>query len=141
MNAVNDGLFFLDTAYVLALLNRHDRFHEAARRWAPRLRAAREVWTTYAVLIEIGNALSRSNRLQAVAFIRASYTTINMRVVEVDTPLLERALNLFASRADKTWGLTDCISFIVMQEHSLSDALTSDDHFRQAGFRPLLLDG
>ena len=51
-----------------------------------------------------------------------------------------RALALYRDRADKTWGMTDCISFVVMRDHNLSDALTADRHFAQAGFAPLMLD-
>ena len=53
---------------------------------------------------------------------------------------IAKAFALFEARTDKEWGMTDCISFTVMQERGLLDALTSDDHFRQAGFRALLLD-
>ena len=41
-------------------------------------------------------------------------------------------------RSDKSWSLTDCISFVVMGEHGITDALTGDRHFEQAGFRALL---
>lgn len=41
---------------------------------------------------------------------------------------------------DKEWGMTDCISFVVMQDMGIIDALTTDDHFRQAGFRALLIE-
>lgn len=43
------------------------------------------------------------------------------------------------SRADKAWSLTDCISFSVMTERRLSDALTADHHFEQAGFRAVFI--
>ncbi len=45
---------------------------------------------------------------------------------------------MLARRLDKDWSLTDCISFAVMQERSLTEALTSDHHFEQAGFTALL---
>lgn len=92
---------------------------------------------TEAVLIEVGNALSAVNRVAAVQFIEQCYSTANLRVVSVDTPLLTRALRLYR-RPDKTWGLTDCISFIVMQDQGLTDAVTADEHFIQAGYRALL---
>lgn len=57
----------------------------------------------------------------------------------VDTTLLKRALQLYTARADKTWGLTDCISFVVMQDQKLTEAITADQHFVQAGYRALLL--
>jgi predicted nucleic acid-binding protein len=46
----------------------------------------------------------------------------------------------YRARADKAWSLTDCISFVVMSEHGLSEALTADVHFEQASFRALLRD-
>ncbi|WP_225893949.1 hypothetical protein [Atlanticothrix silvestris] len=52
--------------------------------------------------------------------------------------MLIRALQLYNERPDKTWGLTDCISFVVMWEQGLTDAVTADIHFVQAGFRALL---
>jgi predicted nucleic acid-binding protein len=131
--------FFLDTAYVLALLNPNDIYNQQARAMLPAMHSAREVWITEAVLIEIGNALSRSNRVAATAFINSCYVTPNVKVVSVDTPLLRRALKFYNNREDKDWGLTDCISFIVMIDQDLKEALTTDEHFQQAGFKAKLL--
>jgi hypothetical protein len=52
--------------------------------------------------------------------------------------MLDRGLTLFSRRPDKEWSLTDCTSFVVMQQERLTDALTTDHHFEQAGFRALL---
>jgi predicted nucleic acid-binding protein len=98
----------------------------------------RSIWVTEAVLLEIGDALAREQRAFAAAFIEQCYRTPNLRVVSVATPLLQRALAIFQARPDKTWGLTDCLSFVVMQDHELTDALTTDGHFTQVGFRALL---
>lgn len=130
--------FFLDTAFVQALLNRRDQYHAQAKALLPRLRHAREIWVTEAVLVEIGNALSSLDRLAAVRFIEECYKTINIHVITVDTQLFRRALLLYRDRPDKGWGLTDCISFVVMEEHGLRAAMTTDDHFRQAGFQVLM---
>jgi hypothetical protein len=62
------------------------------------------------------------------------YTTI----VGFSEPLFQAALDLYARRPDKGWSLTDCTSFVVMQRDGLTDALTGDHHFAQAGFVPLL---
>jgi predicted nucleic acid-binding protein len=131
--------FLLDTFFIQALLNKHDAYHEHARDLLPFVRDAREVWVTEAVLVEVANALSVSNRAVAVAFIRQCYETPNMHVVSVDEALLAKALNLYEARRDKTWGLTDCISFVVMDQQSIVDALTADTHFVQARYRALLL--
>jgi uncharacterized protein len=133
------GRLFLDTAFVLALLDRRDDLHEAAKELLPLLHRVQEVWTTEAVLIEIGNALARSNRQGALRFIESCYSTANIRVVSMDADLVKRAYKLYSARPDKTWGLTDCVSFIVMGENEINEALTSDEHFEQAGFRRLLV--
>ncbi|WP_375476363.1 type II toxin-antitoxin system VapC family toxin [uncultured Nostoc sp.] len=131
---------FLDTVFIQALLNARDQYHIKARTLLPRVQSALEVWVTEAVLIEVGNALSAFNRTAAIRFIQQCYQTPNMCVVSVDTQLLNRALHLYQSRLDKTWGLTDCISFIVMQEQGLIIAATADQHFVQAGYQALLLE-
>ncbi len=131
---------FLDTAFIQALLNPRDDYHNQAKQLFPRIRAASEVWITEAIFAEVGNALSVFNRNGAVQFIQQCYRTDNIKVVSVDTALMMQALALYQSRSDKTWGLTDCISFVVMQQRNLSDAVTGDRHFVQAGFRALMLD-
>ena len=131
---------FLDTAFIQALLNPRDDFHNQAKQLFPRIRAATEVWITEAIFTEVGNALSAFNRAGAVQFIQQCYRTDNIKVVSVDTELLMKALELYQSRSDKTWGVTDCISFVVMQQQNLTDAATGDRHFVQAGFHALMLD-
>src|SRR5438067_10646422 len=101
--------WFIDTAFVQALFNRADQYHDRARRWVPLVQAASELWTTEAVLVEVGNALSAGNHAAAVEFIRELYQTASAHVVTVDTSLLLHAVQLYESRADKQWGLTDCI--------------------------------
>ena len=86
----------------------------------------------------MGNAFSATYRVEAAKFIRLCYHTRNLRVVNVDTGLMADAVDLYQDRKDKTWGLTDCISFVLMNRLGLSDALTADKHFEQAGFRALL---
>jgi uncharacterized protein len=131
---------FLDTAYIQALLNPRDNYHNQAKKLFPRIRAASEVWLTEAIFIEVGNALSAMNREGAVQFIQQCYSTNNIKVVSVDAELLMQALILYKSRSDKTWGLTDCISFVVMEQNNVIDAVTCDRHFIQAGFNALMLD-
>jgi uncharacterized protein len=131
---------FVDISFIQALLNPRDNYHDRARQLFPRVHTASEVWITEAIFVEVGNALSTFNRNDAVQFIQQCYCTNNIKVVSVDARLLAQALALYQSRPDKTWGLTDCISFIVMQQHNLTNALTGDRHFVQAGFRALMLD-
>ena len=95
--------------------------------------------TTRAVLIEIGNALSKPRyRRAAVALLDALEADPRVEIVPVTDALYLEALQLFRARPDRKWGLTDCISFIVMRERGITDALTTDEDFEQAGFRALL---
>ena len=138
--SMTNGCVFIDTAFVQAVLNRRDQYHNKATALLNRVRDASEVWITEAVLIEIGNALASMNRKAAVEFIRSCYVTPNMRVAEVDADLFKRGLDFYSNRPDKEWGLTDCISILVMQDHGITEAFTSDEHFKQAGLRALLIE-
>lgn len=62
----------------------------------------------------------------------------SIEVVLLTDSLYRLAFNLFKHREDKEWGLVDCISFIVMQDREITDALTADTHFQQVGFMALL---
>ena len=135
---MNSNFFFLDTAYILALLNPRDTYHQKAKELFPLLRSAHKVFITEAVLIEVGNALSRSNRAAAVSFINGCYMTTNVEVVSINSELFRRGVEFYHTHKDKEWGLTDCISFIVMQNNNLTKAFTTDKHFQQLGFQALL---
>ena len=135
---MNPNRFFIDTAYILALLNPRDVFHKKAMDLFPKLRSAIEVWTTEAILTELGNAMSCVNRSVAIAFINSCYVTNNLRVISIDRELFLKAVEFYRDHEDKEWGLTDCISFVVMKEQGLIEAFTADEHFQQAGFQVLM---
>jgi hypothetical protein len=91
------------------------------------------------VLVEVGNFLSRSgDRPLFVRLIKALRGDPSLANLPSERILFERGLNLYASRMDKDWSLTDCISFVVMKERTITEALTGDHHFEQAGFKILL---
>jgi uncharacterized protein len=133
----------LDTVYVQALLNRNDQYHAKAKDLFPSVKAASMVLITEAVLLEIGNALSAvEHRQSAASFINGCYAgkDRNLCVVPVDTKLIKRSLELFEKRSDKDWSLTDCISFMVMEDNKVEQAVTADRHFTQRGYRALMVD-
>lgn len=131
---------FADTFYYLALMNPDDRAH--ARAVAPAARSSGPVVTTAWVLTEVGDAMAapalRPIFLDLMQSLRSDAETA---IIPPDPGLFARGLDLFARRPDKAWSLTDCISFAVMTERGLTEALTGDHHFEQAGFRALLREG
>lgn len=127
-------LVFVDTSYVLALVNTADQYHMRARRATSQVTPP--FVTTEAVLIEVGNALARQQgRPLGIAALHSLRGAMDIEIVPVDPALFDRAVTLYISRPDKEWGLTDCISFVVMQDRGLTQALTIDHHFEQAGFQ------
>ena len=134
---------FLDTAYAIALSSSNDIFHRQALALAEELEAAGvRLITTRAVLLEIGNALSKQrSRQAAIALLIALEIDPLVEIVSLSEQLYSRALQLYRERLDKEWGLTDCISFIAMRDRGIVEALTTDEHFQQAGFCALMREG
>jgi uncharacterized protein len=133
---------FLDTAYLNARVNVRDQWHSAAVRWEGHLSSSRRrLVTTEFVLVEMADGLAAVQfRMQAVGIISVLRRSHLVEIIPASSALFDDALQLYQGRADKDWGLTDCASFAVMAERALSEALTTDAHFRQAGFRALLLE-
>ena len=101
----------------------------------------RIVVTTNYVLSELVALLSSfhgQQRLAILNYIKTIRTADWVEILHVDKSLDEKAWQLLASRLDKKWSLVDAVSFVVMQERKLTEALTADRHFEQAGFVPLL---
>lgn len=125
---------FVDTGYVIALVNENDQHHLQALTWAERYEGYPLV-TTDAVLLEVGNALSRIARQQASQIIHYFLNADEVALIHLNPSLFTHALRLYDLHQDKTWGFVDCVSFAVMREKQLSIALAFDKHFVQAGFR------
>jgi hypothetical protein len=129
---------FADTFYFLALLNRRDSHHDRAV--AESRKRGLQLVTTDLIIVELADALCKPEyRQEVIAIWRILETDNDSSVVEVSAALLWKGRELYAARSDKDWPLTDCVSFVVMQELGLTDALTADRHFNQAGFNSLLL--
>lgn len=133
---------FLDTAYIYALVNDRDQWHDAAVRWERRLaRNRRRLVTTEFILVEIADGLSAVRfRDQAARIIETLRSSSLVEMEPASSRLFESAFDLFRQRVDKDWGLTDCASMMTMVQRGLSAVLTTDEHFRQACFRALLLE-
>ena len=133
---------FIDTAYLVALINSADRHHAEAKRLAEVFRLdARTFVTTDAVLLEFANFFCRSPlRSTCATAIARLRGTKGWKIVTLERALFAKGEARFTSHRDKSWSLTDCISFEVMSEARLEDVATTDAHFAQAGFRVLLRD-
>jgi len=133
------GDVFADTTFWVALVVKQDQYHVHAQQWSQRVSG--RIVTTAAVILETANTLSRPAwRAHAVKLIDSLSRRADVEVRDLSTALWQRGWEHYRDRPDKAWSLTDCISFLVMEDVGLADALAADEHFRQAGFRPVLLD-
>lgn len=130
-------MVFVDTFYFLALLSPNDAAHEAVVEYVAH--STESVVTTAWVLTEVADGLASTlGRRLFLEFLGEFETDADATIILPDEQLWRRGLQLYAQRPDKEWSLTDCISFIVMKDHNLVEALTADHHFEQAGFVALL---
>lgn len=134
------GSVFLDTNGWLTLLNASERLHsEAIQRWLELVRRGNRIVLTDWVIAETGNGLARSQKkVQFVKVVEQMMDAPSVEIISVDRGLLRRALSDYAKYTDKSWGLVDCASFIVMQDRGIIEAFTCDRDFQQAGFTCLL---
>ncbi|MEP6924210.1 MAG: PIN domain-containing protein [Pyrinomonadaceae bacterium] len=130
---------FVDTSYIVGLVNERDENHEKANNLVEQY-DKKPLLVTDAVLLEIGNSLAKKYKQEAIQIFEEFFASPEVEIVRLDEALFNKAFELYKSYADKTWGLVDCISFVVMREQNITDALTSDKHFVQAGFRALMLN-
>ncbi|MDQ3011619.1 MAG: hypothetical protein M3X11_13040 [Acidobacteriota bacterium] len=133
--AIND--VFADTFYYFALLSPSDVTHQLASTVTPTLSG--RIITTAWVVAELAAAFSvPPRRARCLALIDHLYADPQITVIPPSPELFDAGLALYRNRPDKGWSLTDCISFIVMEREGLTEALTGDHHFEQAGFTALL---
>ena len=128
---------FADTSFYVAVVSPRDALHRVAQGYLRKYDEA--VITTEYVLVEAGNWFARAkDRPVFLDLVRCILADVQTAVVRADRTPFEAGLQLYAQRPDKDWSLTDCISFVVMRENGLAEALTGDQHFEQAGFKALL---
>ncbi len=127
---------FADTSYFIALLDQNESMH---RRAISHLLSGAEMVTTEFVLIELGNAMSRGeDHVEFGAIVHSLRASPKVRLVPLSSEYFELGLKLMLARTDKEWSLVDCVSMEVMRQLEIEEALTTDKHFKQAGFRALL---
>lgn len=130
-------VLFADTFYYLALLGRQDAAHRRAVDLSRTVLC--DTITTAWVLTEVADALAAPVRRGAfLALLERLRADPTSTILAPTQELFDKGVDLYARRSDKDWSLTDCISFVVMEERGITEALTGDRHFEQAGFRILL---
>jgi predicted nucleic acid-binding protein len=128
---------FADTSFYAACLSPRDSLHTKALALAASNKST--IVTTEFVFVELGNLFSKlARRSAAIRLIHHVRSDPDTLVIPVSSELLERGFRLFSARLDKDWSFTDCLSFVVMEEHELTEALASDGDFEQAGFVALM---
>lgn len=128
---------FADTFFYLAVVNPNDPAHAGAVAMAREFRG--RVVTTEFILLELADAMTAPPDRRAFVQLCQSLTADPaIDIVPLSHDLWERGRLLYADRPDKYWFLTDCISFVVMKDNGITEALTGDHHFEQAGFVALL---
>jgi predicted nucleic acid-binding protein len=131
---------FVDTSAWIALLDDTDSLFEQAHRVSLELRAAKTLLvTTEFVLLELADAFCMPHlRSRAVTYIESLRRETAVITLPASTQWFSLGWEIFKKRSDKSWSLTDCISFAVMSNEGLAEAFTSDRHYEQAGFAKLL---
>ena len=131
---------FVDTAAWLALINPDDSLHSQAIQVRMQLQKEKSrLVTTDFVFLEVADALSAVKlRSNTIAYINRLKQLASLQTLPINENTFEKGWQLYSQRLDKDWGLTDCISFTVMNQESITIAFTSDRHFEQAGFQRLL---
>lgn len=134
-------VYFADTSFWIALASQRDQLHAPAVEWSRHLLQSRgALITTEAVLWEWLDAMAEpATRGVAAEGYRRCHHDPQIEVVPFLDEFIASAISLYTRRADKGWSLTDCLSFVVMEQRNVSEALTSDQHFQQAGVRAILL--
>ncbi len=128
---------FVDTLFIVALINKRDQYHQIALNLAEQYENYPLI-TTDAIFLESGNKLSANYRNETVELIERFLASDEVDVIHLTPELFDESLRLYKKHQDKSWGLVDCFSFVVMKQHKLSQALTFDRHFIQAGFQALM---
>lgn len=130
---------FLDTSYIVALETVDDQNHQAAlQHWQTLTLKLPKLITTSYVFDEIVTFFNSRNRhYKAVEVGDRLLKSPSVELIQVTETLFEQGWQFFQNHEDKSYSLTDCISFLVMQQLNIQAALTFDRHFAQAGFTKL----
>ena len=133
---------FADAGYWIAIQNADDELRDVAQKAIDKLVQSRIV-TTQMALVEFLNHMSRLGQYRrtiAVNTVRGLNNNPSVDVVQQTEEQYDAAVERYASRPDQRWSVTDCASFLLMEQRGITEALAYDRDFEQAGFTALLRD-
>ena len=128
---------FVDTSFVIALINERDLDHAKALKLADQYSRYPFV-TIDSILQEIENALSPKYKKESQEIITHFHGSDNVTIVQLNSLLLQEGIEMYSVYQGQNWDLVDCLAFVVMHEMGITKALTSDLHFKQANFQALM---
>ena len=134
------GVVFADAGYWIALWNPRDALHRQAMAFADALESS-DIVTTQLVLVEALNSMAGQREFRrafAAQMVQELEANPDVEIVPQTDAQFRAAVERYAARSDQRWSLTDCASFLVMEERSITAALAYDRDFEQAGFVALL---
>ncbi len=134
------GVVFADAGYWIALWNPRDALHRQAMAFADALESS-DIVTTQLVLVEALNSMAGQREFRrafAAQMVQELETNPDVEIVPQTDAQFRAAVERYAARSDQRWSLTDCASFLVMEERNITAALAYDRDFEQAGFVALL---
>jgi len=131
---------FVDTAGFYALWDQADEHHSRAVKLQKKLAGSKRLFLTTDYILDetVTLLLLRHSHAAASDFLETMEKTRLVKIEWTDSPRFFAAASLFRRHRDKDWSFTDCVSFAIMKETGIQDAFTTDRHFAQAGFSPLL---
>jgi len=131
---------FLDTTGFLALWDAADEHHKRAVALQAGLVKKKRKFVTFDYVVDETVTLLRVRHSHAAAsdFLSTATKSGFLQIEWVKSDRFHAAVDIFSRYDDKEWSFTDCVSFALMKELSIQDCFTTDRHFRQAGFNPLL---
>ncbi|HKP84763.1 MAG TPA: PIN domain-containing protein [Blastocatellia bacterium] len=133
---------FVDTSGWACIADRRESHHaDAAGIYREARKLGQQIVTTNYILAELVSLLTSPKRLprsDIISFIEAIRSASYVEFIHVNESLDYTSWQFLKNRQDKDWSLVDCVSFVIMQDRGILEALTTDHHFEQAGFIRLL---
>ena len=119
---------FIDSSFFIALINQKDQYHDIALSLSNEFNSVQK-YLTEGILFELSNSLVKRFKEESIALIESILVSADVTLISNTSALFSEALKLYKKFPDKSWSLTDCYSFVIMNKYKIKDVLTFDKHF------------